>query len=92
MKKKDKSKKRPGPPPKEIKPDPNEPQYMDIVKNKLTNVTGTVIAKYPGLDIEGKNGVNFIDVRIDSEERIWYESPVRRWEVLKKYSTEEEGK
>jgi len=55
-----------------------EPKYLDYVCNKLTSMTGTVIAVYP------LNGITCFDIRLDSDS-IWYKSPAENWETVRAY-------
>lgn len=64
-----------------------EPKFQDIVRNNVTNVTGTVIGKYPltktiPCTLKPENW--FVDVRL-SDDRIWWESPIENWDVLVEY-------
>lgn len=57
-----------------------EPELQDEVKSKIAqDMTGTVIAKYPGF-IEGQG--NLLDIRLFNEQ-IYYGTPVKNWEVVK---------
>lgn len=56
-----------------------EPELRDEVKSKIVpDMTGIVIAKYPG----GENQGNLIDVRL-FDEKIYYGTPAKNWEVVK---------
>lgn len=56
-----------------------EPNLRDEVKSKIApDYTGIVIAKYPHND----STFMLIDVRL-SDERIYYASPAKNWEVVK---------
>ena len=67
-----------------------EPNLQDEVKHKTAEVSGTVIAKYPGSKIPNSDpqthDMEFIDVR-GSDEKIYYASPAINWDVVR---TEEE--
>lgn len=55
-----------------------EPELRDEVKSKIVpNMTGIVIAKYPG----GENQGPLIDVCLFNE-KIYYGSPAKNWEVV----------
>lgn len=53
-----------------------EPELMDEVKNKINDVVGTVIAKYP------YEGSQHLDVRT-SNDKICYCTPASNWKVIK---------
>lgn len=53
-----------------------DPEFQDKVKNIKNDATGVVIAKYK------TNGIYFLDVR-DGYERIWYNTPMANWTVVK---------
>jgi hypothetical protein len=62
-----------------------EPKCQDLVKNKTSNVTGVVIAKYP----EWQKDRNLLDIRLETDTRgVWYGSPAEFWEVIKAYDVE----
>jgi hypothetical protein len=55
-----------------------EPELRDEIKSKIVpDMTGIVIAKYPG----GENQGSLIDVRLFNE-KIYYGSPAKNWEVV----------
>jgi hypothetical protein len=72
----------------------NDPEFQDLVKNKITHITGTVIAKYSNAQTDILvNTINLIDVRLETgggDRNIWYGSPVENWEVIKPYDPENE--
>ena len=58
------------------------PEVQDYVKNKVSGVTGTVIAKYP---LEEHSTTMLLDVRSANEDEIWWATPMKNWEVLIEY-------
>jgi hypothetical protein len=50
--------------------------FMDEVKSKLNDTSGVVNAIYT------IGGITYVDVKTDK--RIYYQSPVTNWEVVKK--------
>jgi len=55
-----------------------EPELRDKVKSKIAqDMTGIVIAKYPGTVEQGK----LLDVRLFNE-KIYYATPAKNWEVV----------
>ena len=73
----------------------DEPKFQDLVRNKTSNVTGTVIAKYPESEtaalVKEQKGRNLLDVRIETggegDRGVWYGSPAEFWDVVKAYKT-----
>ena len=70
-----------------------EPRFQDIVKHKKTDVTGTVIAKYPEAETatrtKGQKSRNLLDVRLETgggDRNVWCGSPAEFWDVLKAYT------
>ena len=56
-----------------------EPELRDEVKSKIVpDMAGIVIAKYSCEHLEG----NFLDIRLFNE-RIYYKTPAKNWEVIK---------
>ena len=55
-----------------------EPEFRDEVKNKKNDMTGVVIAKYPGKD----PGTQLLDIR-GANDRIYYGTPAKIWEVVR---------
>ena len=58
------------------------PNFQDQVRNTVSNVTGTVIAKY------AEDGVTYFDVRWATEDKVWYHTPAANWETVKGYDDE----
>jgi len=55
-----------------------EPSLRDEVKSKIAqDMTGMVIAKYPGTVEQG----NLLDIRLFNE-KIYYATPAKNWEVV----------
>jgi len=72
----------------------NEPVGLwDKVKHKLTDVSGEVIATYKGMYTDQLSGdtkmTSLLDVRSSGVDKIWYGSPARNWEVVKKYEEDD---
>lgn len=51
--------------------------FQDEVKHKVAGVMGTVIAIYE------KNGKTYADVRSSEYDRVYYNSPLENWEVIR---------
>ena len=58
-----------------------EPALRDEVKHKVSDMSGIVISKYPKKLPDGKIEP-FLDVR-GHNEKIYYDTPAKNWEVVK---------
>lgn len=55
------------------------PDFMDIVKHKFNDVSGTVIATYT------INSIPYLDVRSEDDSRVYWQTPTANWDVIIAY-------
>lgn len=63
-----------------------EPNFQDVVKHKIADVSGVVIAKYPA------GNDQFLDVQDDEVNKVYWGTPAKNWEVVIPYKEEASDK